>query len=277
MAVAVVEADMNPNAGGRSHSNIRRLSWTFALAVSLAVGLLMAGCSAQDAVRSADAPSASSVGTKGALATATPNPRDVVRQGRLLMRTADPEKSEGDVQKILDEVGGFVLQSDLGKADGRSTLTMVVKVPVERFGDSLSRMAALGYVRSKSVTAQDVTERVADLKKQQSELQARAKDPSAAAQLGTVQQALSETLATSRYASIELTMEQETTLGKGQDDGWFRSELGAALTALGTTGRVVVTMVVWLLVFSPLWGTVAWGAWAFAKHQERSKPPKLAA
>lgn len=241
------------------------------LAISaLAAATLLVGCSSEPSVSESARPSAA----PAVVASATP--REVIREGRLLMRTADPEKSEADVQKILDDVGGFILQSQLGKADGRSTLTMTVKVPVDRFGESLRRVAALGYVRSKSVTAQDITEKVAALKRQEADLRARPSDPSNQIQIGNVRQQISEVLATSGFSTIELTIEQETSLGKGQDDGWFKSEFGAAVASMGAVGRVVITIAVWLAVFSPLWASVGWGILTLVRWRERIKPPKLA-
>ena len=240
----------------------------------------MSGCSASDdsrpyAAKSADstpAPAFAKEAQIGQAAASIPqlNPRAVHREAVLSMRTADPEKAEGDIEKMLDGIGGFYLESNLKKDSGRATLSAKIKVPADRFQEAIQKISALGFVTFKSVAAQDITQALADLRRQELQLKTLQSDlgKQAAAGAATAQDQLNqanaklqvietekkEKVATADYSTIELQMEQQMGLAPGEkDSGWFQNEMGSAMVAVGQGAKFGAVALIWLVVWSPVW------------------------
>lgn len=93
----------------------------------------------------------------------------VIDLGRDIVFTADVTIAVGDVGPAGDEartvvaaLGGFLFgQSTTSGPEPRSVLTF--KVPPAAFEDALARLGGIGEVRSQTVAADDVTDRVVDL------------------------------------------------------------------------------------------------------------------
>lgn len=90
--------------------------------------------------------------------------------GRSVIRTADLEVEVDDVtgaarraQDAIAAVGGLLFTQETTN-DPMPRTVLTFKVPPDAFVDALARLEALGAVRTQRITADDVTERVVDLR-----------------------------------------------------------------------------------------------------------------
>lgn len=267
----------------------------FLIWAALAAVIVIGGCSSSEVAKSgsytepahSQAPS-SDLDKPMAVTAAKQDPRKVQRSANLAMRATDPEKAEGQIQALLDEVGGYMLDSSLTKDGGRASLRATLKAPVDRFQETIGRVAALGYVTSKSMQAQDVTaelallrRRAADSKAEQSRLETKAKQAGAgsglegqaaelAARAHEARAAMAATAASAEFSTIAVEVHQQMGLHPGEKDpNWFQNEAGSALASLGQSGRVILGGLIWLVVYSPVWGACALVLWWLVKNANR--------
>jgi hypothetical protein len=95
--------------------------------------------------------------------------RRIIRTAELSVETDAPEVAASKVSALADAKGGFVVSSDTSRStdsDGAESVltTVVLRVPVAAFDDTLVAVRALGTrVSNEKVTGQDVTEEYVDL------------------------------------------------------------------------------------------------------------------
>ncbi|MET9882821.1 DUF4349 domain-containing protein [Streptomyces sp. NPDC006430] len=156
-------------------------------ALSLAGALALTGCGSADGARSASAdkaavqaPEGAPQGKPGAAAAAPPaasgadaakNPQQpaavrphVIRTGKLAVETADAQKALAAARTAAEGAGGYVGNESTQRGkDGRMTSTLTLRVPGDRFDAVLGALEGSGKLLNRTVEAQDVTEKVADI------------------------------------------------------------------------------------------------------------------
>lgn len=129
----------------------------------------LVGCAASPD-RSATPPAAQTAGGRlpgGAPSQAAPLAPEVTRQvistATLRIELRDVGGATARAAQLAVESGGFVAESqESGSPDDRRA-QLTLKVPGDRFDGLVTAIAALGAVRSKQVSTDDVTEQVVDL------------------------------------------------------------------------------------------------------------------
>jgi hypothetical protein len=111
---------------------------------------------------------ASASGNLGAPTTPAATTRKIIRNGELGLSVDAPEEAQRKATALIEEKGGFVVTSDTrryGHGEDQSvSVTMVVRVPAERFSETLDALRKLSSaVDQEKVTGQDVTEEYLDL------------------------------------------------------------------------------------------------------------------
>lgn len=172
----------------------KRIRWTALILLALAITLIAAACgSTSDSTSDVTAQSDETAATVAASAPAeapaseggladgdegarslgtgglTPVALQTVDLGRDIIFTADLTVGVSDVAtagaeaaRVVTDLGGFLFgQQTTGDPEPFSVLTF--KVPPETFQEALSRLGAIGELRTQNVSADDVTERVVDL------------------------------------------------------------------------------------------------------------------
>src|SRR5262249_30825358 len=91
-----------------------------------------------------------------AKSSAPASERLLVERAELRLAVAAPDETGRAAGKLAKELGGY--------AQTTSTELVVLRVPAPRFEEALDKLARLGRVLARSVTAQDVTEEVVDLR-----------------------------------------------------------------------------------------------------------------
>jgi hypothetical protein len=215
-------------------------------------------------------------GPGGQMQLASIPQRAVIRNAGLRLRVRELEKSEGEVVRIVQGVGGYVEgTSSTDLASERPVLTLTARVPVDTFDDVLKRIEQLGVRLSKTVTGEDVTEQLVDLdarlkimraqEETYTQLLQRAKDSAEMMQLheqtmrlrteieslAARQKNLSQLAALSK---IDITLEQsaQTAVPVG-DPSWASEAWAASTSALMGAVRGIGTLLIWVVVFSPIW------------------------
>ncbi|GAA0650628.1 DUF4349 domain-containing protein [Kutzneria viridogrisea] len=141
------------------------------LVLAVAATALLAGCTAggrsessvavAPGVGKADASGGSPQQKQPVASTFAPagTGRQIVRTANLAVKVPDVPSAVNSARKIGTDAGGY--SSDENSGGGHATLTL--KVPVDKTGAVLDRLAALGDTTSRTEHAEDVTEQVVDV------------------------------------------------------------------------------------------------------------------
>jgi hypothetical protein len=90
--------------------------------------------------------------------------RKLIRTGQVSLEVAAYATAAGEVARIAESRGGYVSSSQTTRAEAnRQRGSVTVRVPAERFADTVDALKKLGKVVSESVATQDVTKAYADL------------------------------------------------------------------------------------------------------------------
>ncbi len=100
-----------------------------------------------------------------------PTDRKIIRNAELNLEAENPEQAQQQITAIAEMKGGFVVESQQSssdiKATTRDTVTMTVRVPAEKFGETLEEIRkTASRVVVESVKGQDVTEEFIDIEAQ---------------------------------------------------------------------------------------------------------------
>ena len=107
--------------------------------------------------------------------------RMVVRNADLSVVVKDPEKTMEAIGKMAEEMGGFIVSSNLYQSYSPSGLpvpeaSVVVRVPAEKLNEALKKIKdGAVEVQNESVSGQDVTSQYVDLESQLKNLEAAEK------------------------------------------------------------------------------------------------------
>lgn len=186
------------------------------------------------------------------------------------------EDAEKELTTHIQQAGGYVEQSNLVSAEnGDRTSSLTVRVPVEKFEETVGWLPALGEVKSKNVRGEDVTGRWIDERAEVRELReeegrllkqftaARTPADRESARWALVQLRARIRASEERFAAtakmaalatlnISLTQTRRGAAGAGLL-GDMTDTFGAAVGGFMLAVRVPLALLVWVLVFAPLW------------------------
>jgi hypothetical protein len=100
-----------------------------------------------------------------------PIDRKIIRNAELSLEAENPEQAQQQITSIAESKGGFVVESQQSSSDikstTRDTVTMTVRVPAEKFSETLEEIRkTAGRIVVESVKGQDVTEEFIDIEAQ---------------------------------------------------------------------------------------------------------------
>ncbi len=104
--------------------------------------------------------------------------RMVIKNASLSIVVADPARTLEEIVSLAEEMGGFVVSSQLWQTTLQNGTTVdqasiTVRVPVERLDEALRQIkAGAGEVRSENITGEDVTSQYTDLQSRLRNLEA---------------------------------------------------------------------------------------------------------
>ncbi len=92
-----------------------------------------------------------------------PTERQVHREASLTLEVANTEQQSESVERLVKESKGYVAQNQLTTGeDNTRTASLTCKVPVDQFETVMSQISRLGKLKAKSLTGEDITEKVSD-------------------------------------------------------------------------------------------------------------------
>jgi hypothetical protein len=87
----------------------------------------------------------------------------LIRTASLQVRVEDVAKAHAEVVRIAREAHGYVADTTLSAESGPAYATITIRVPSEGLESVMDRIAALGKLLQKQISAQEVTEEYVDL------------------------------------------------------------------------------------------------------------------
>lgn len=215
--------------------------------------------------------------TNASQSTAVTVQRSVIRSAGLTVRVKNVEQAEKAADGFVSKAGGYVEgaeSNDLSSSEAQ--ITMTARVPVGAFDGVLAQFESLGIRVKKTISGKDVTGQVLDydarLKtmRAQEEVyrnqlrQSRSLDAEENLQqrLMELREQIESTTAQlkglselSALSTIELTLSQSMEAGASQpqDAGWAQESWAQAKGAGFGFYRGVVVVLMWAIVFCPLW------------------------
>jgi hypothetical protein len=228
--------------------------------------------------------------------TGTGVDRKIVRTGTLTLQVKDIAKAQDEVTAIASQMNGFVVSSNQRADDDEDPRGYIsIRVPAERFNEALQKIRALSVkVVYENTNSQDVTEQYTDLKAQLKNYEATEaqylelmKKAENVKDILEVQRELSNVRGniervkgriqyidrTSDMSLIEVTLNKAKPIGESTWD--VMGIVKAAVDGLIVFGKILIGIIVWLLVFSPVWIIVIVIIW-LVRRKKRNKPTTAA-
>ncbi len=222
-------------------------------------------------------------------------PRMIVYTASIELRVEDPKAAIEDVWQLAEEMGGYVVSSDVQEhslPDGSRTTkaSVTIRVPAERLQEVLSQLRDMALeVLRESLTSRDVTEeyvdlnsRLRNLKATEEELLNFLQEARNTEELLAVHRELSRVREeierlegrkryleqVSRFALVEVNLQPKEVQPPVLPDTWSPlAVLKTAVRALVRALQGLATLGIWLVVFVlPLLmiiGGVIWIVWRF--------------
>lgn len=205
--------------------------------------------------------------------------RMVVRNAEISLIVKEVTQTRDKIVVLASKYEGYVVSSDLRSRGLDLAGSVAIRVPEDQFLPAIAEIRTLGVrVTAEKSTSQDVTEQYIDLQARLKNAQAteaqyvvllnRAQQINDIIQiqssLSQVRQTIEQLQGQIRYlenttstALITVNLEPESSSQPIIEDGWsFTGNLKAAARGFLQFGKVFLTIVLWVVIFIPLWGTI---------------------
>ncbi len=211
--------------------------------------------------------------------------RLIIKTGYLSVLVGDVHQAVDSVSRYAEEKGGFVVSSNVSKEQLAPTATVIIRIPAKEFDGGVTHAKSLGETKSEQINGQDVTEEYTDLDAQLRNLRASEaqllelmKRAGSVSDILAVQQQLTYTrgqieqiqgrmeyLKQSSDLStltVYLSTDPDSLPVVDQQQKWKPlAEAKQAIRSLVEFGKGIVNVIIWILIFSPVWlliGLVVW-------------------
>ena len=205
--------------------------------------------------------------------------RMIVRTGEISLVVKDVVGTQNEVAQLAVSLGGYVVSSRISGEEEDRRGRISIRVPDEKFEQALAELRDLSVrVESESTDSQDVTEEYVDLQSRLKNAQATENQYLALLQkaenvedilriyerLSQVRNEIEQIKGriqylerTSSMSLISVRLEPETTAKPLIRAGWNIVEIfKSGIRGLVIAGQIIGAIFIWLLIFSPIWGTI---------------------
>ena len=201
--------------------------------------------------------------------------RDVIKNGDIEVQVTDVKTSSTGFSKYVQANGGYVESSNLTNDEQDPQASMTVRVPANRFEETMAYLRNLGKVISDGTSGQDVTAQIADttarirvMKAEEDQLVTLL---SAARKIGEileikdrlnqVRQEVESLESQSKslkslaaLSTINVTFSSKPKVNEEiKKDDWLGETWINAVNALQSVWKVIVQIGAYILAFAPLW------------------------
>lgn len=210
---------------------------------------------------------------------ATNEERMIVRTGEMSLVVADVIKARDEIAQLAATLDGYVVSSQIWGQEQDMRGSISIRVPDDKFEPTLSELTSLAVrVTSESTNSQDITEEYVDLQSrlknaeaaeaQYLDLLQKASDVqdilSIYQQLTQVRSEIEQIKGRMQYlertSSMSLISASLTPVASSKPlvrTGWTLIEaFKSAIRGAVIVGQLLVTIVIWLVISSPLWGVI---------------------
>jgi len=216
-----------------------------------------------------------------------PTERQVHREASLTVEVANAEQQTEAVERLVKESKGYVAQNQLStQEDNTRQASLTCKVPVDQFDTVMGQIARLGLLKGKTLSGEDITEKVsdeqetshvlrADIATTQEKLKTRRKHSETVRDEETLRQlrirvAQSQArlkmltrLGALSEITVELDEKPKNPAPEVKPASPFMEEVSgtgaAAAHSFLMALRLPVQLLVWIVVYSPLWALLIYG------------------
>jgi|CXWL01.1.fsa_nt_gi hypothetical protein len=217
--------------------------------------------------------------------------RAVIRNGKLSLKVAEIESAEREIADYVAKIGGYVSSTQTSNLESTiPTISMKLQVPSNRFDESLRWMESKGRRLEKAISTEDVTAKLVDYQarlrimrvqeeqiirslqslRMEDSINLRNQLMELRGQIESLTSQRKELSGLAQLSNIELTLVQEAKAGGLTSDGnWMQESWNMSTAMLGGVVRVLGSLGIMLVVFSPIWGPVVY---LFARLIKGSKP-----
>jgi hypothetical protein len=205
--------------------------------------------------------------------------RMIVRTGDMSLVVKDVINARDDIARLAARFDGYVVSSSIWGEEEEMRGQISIRVVDEKFEQALTELGALAVrVKSESTSSQDVTQEYTDLESRLRNAEATEQQYLALLEKATdvqdilsIYQSLSQVRQeieqikgqmqylerTASMSLINVYLEPEATAKPLVHAGWSALEaLKAAVRGIVIFGQWLVILVIWLIIFIPVWGTV---------------------
>ena len=231
-----------------------------------------------------------------AAATTSVSDRLIIKTATMSLIITDTQEAIGTVTALATGAGGFVLNTNTYHEGEQLLATMIIKVPVEKFEDTLAQLRQMAFkVDAESTSGQDVSEEYADLEAQLRNLKATEEQlltfldktqnvdealkvyrelSNIRGQIERIQGRLNYLAKSADMSTITVNLRPKAKEAPIVKAGWQPLEtLKSALRALVSVGQGLLNLGIWLLIFSPVWGILLLIVWWLRRRLRRQPRP----
>lgn len=223
-----------------------------------------------------------------------PSERMIVRTGNMSLLVEDVVKAVDAVAALAVERGGYVISSSVQGSEGDKKATISFRVTPAEFEATVLALRQMAVrVMTESTSSEDVTQAYVDLQSRLRNLEATEGQLltfmtravtiddvlKVQRELNTVRGQIEETRGrmqyierTSAMSLINVTLLPTSSPEALVRQGWNGTGIVKAATrALVIFGQVLGTLVIWLAIFSPVWGTAVGIVWWRQRRARRKR------
>lgn len=220
--------------------------------------------------------------------------RMIVRTADLALVVEDVIDARNNIAQLAERLDGYVVSSSLWGEEEETRGTISIRIPDEKFELALAELRRMAIkVKSENTTSQDVTLEYTDLKARLANAEATERQYLALLEKATdvedilaiyehlsrvrqeIEQIKGQMQYLERTASMSLiSVYLEPQATAKPKTGWSALEtFKSAVRGIATFGQWLAIIIIWLIVFIPVWGTAV-GILYWRRKRKRGKASK---
>lgn len=219
--------------------------------------------------------------------------RLIIKTGSFSIVASNVSEAASQITRLVEEKKGIVVSNQVYDMDTKPSASVVVRVPVLVFNEVITQIKGVGEVRSESINGQDVTEEFVDLEAQLKNFRATEtqfleimKRATQIQDILAVQRELMNVRSSiesiegrvkylsesADYSTITVYLSSDSASLPILDDAdeWkLIGEAKEALRSLVEFGKELVSIVIRIVIFAPVWGVAVLVVWLIARKIKR--------
>ncbi len=220
--------------------------------------------------------------------------RLLVKTGQMSVVVDSVEDKTGEFRKFVEEKKGFIVSSQVYDMDVSPRATIVLRVPASEFEGTIAHIHEIGVVKDESINGQDVTEEFIDLEAELKNYQAteaqfleimkkaqKIEDIlSVQRELTNIRAVIERTTGRMKYLNesadystltVYFSLDSASLPVLDSSNEWRPAGIfKSALRSLVELGKALISIIIWLVVYIPVWGVILLIIWYVSKRIRRS-------